>query len=109
MRSVCGIRLCLSVLICDEHYTVEPNRSGHCACSLTGCAESRQLAHAKVHCAQHRLDGMLKHSDRVVVMEAGRVVEQGRPAELLGRRGSAFAELYRTAHPDAKGLSDMKL
>ena len=54
-------------------------------------------------CTQHRLDGVLKHTDRVVVMDAGRVVEEGRPPELLSRPVSAFAELYRAAHRETEG------
>jgi ABC-type multidrug transport system fused ATPase/permease subunit len=40
----------------------------------------------------HRLS-TIQHADRVVVLEAGQVVEQGRPA-VLARAGGAFARLY---------------
>ena len=40
----------------------------------------------------HRL-ASLRGVDRVVVLEAGRVVEEGRPEELL-RAGGAFARLW---------------
>ena len=63
------------------------------------CASSFKV----LHCAQHRLDGVVQHSDRVMVMEQGKVVEQGIPSELLHRPGSAFANLYRAARSDLKG------
>ncbi|WP_396434403.1 lipid A export permease/ATP-binding protein MsbA [Limnohabitans sp.] len=40
----------------------------------------------------HRLS-TIEHADRVVVMERGRIVEEGPPAELLAR-GGAYARLY---------------
>lgn len=40
----------------------------------------------------HRLS-TIEHADRVVVMERGRIVEQGAPAELLAR-GGAYARLH---------------
>lgn len=42
----------------------------------------------------HRLE-MVMEFDKVLVMDAGRVVEQGRPRELVEREGSRFAELRR--------------
>jgi ATP-binding cassette subfamily B protein/subfamily B ATP-binding cassette protein MsbA len=42
----------------------------------------------------HRLS-TITNSDRIVVISDGRIVEQGRHAELIGRRGM-YAELYRT-------------
>ena len=41
----------------------------------------------------HRLSSV-RHVDRIVVMEGGRIVERGRPEE-LALRGGAFAELSR--------------
>jgi ATP-binding cassette, subfamily B, bacterial MsbA len=40
----------------------------------------------------HRLS-TIEHADRVIVMERGRIVEQGAPAELL-ERGGAYARLH---------------
>ena len=40
----------------------------------------------------HRLS-TIEHADRVIVMERGRIVEQGAPAELLAR-GGAYARLH---------------
>ena len=40
----------------------------------------------------HRLS-TIEHADRVIVMERGRIVEQGQPAELLAR-GGAYARLH---------------
>ena len=42
----------------------------------------------------HRLPATL-HADRIVVLEEGRVVEQGPPAELLARAGSRYRRLIR--------------
>ena len=40
----------------------------------------------------HRLS-TIEHADRVIVMERGRIVEQGAPAELLAR-GGAYTRLH---------------
>lgn len=47
---------------------------------------------ATVLVVSHRLETLLDY-DSVVVMDSGRVVEQGSPAELSGRPGSYFARL----------------
>ncbi|HEU5159009.1 MAG TPA: ABC transporter ATP-binding protein [Streptosporangiaceae bacterium] len=49
----------------------------------------------------HRLH-LTAQADRVVVMEAGRVVEEGAPGELL-ERGGAFARLWSLQHGSALG------
>lgn len=41
----------------------------------------------------HRLDNILDF-DRIIVLDRGRVVEEGSPKQLLEERGSAFRELY---------------
>ena len=41
----------------------------------------------------HRLS-TIEHADRVVVMERGRIVEQGRPTDLL-QAGGAYARLHQ--------------
>jgi len=40
----------------------------------------------------HRLS-TIKNADRIVVLQSGRIIEQGAHAELL-RRGGAYANLY---------------
>jgi subfamily B ATP-binding cassette protein MsbA len=40
----------------------------------------------------HRLS-TIEHADRVIVMERGRIVEEGSPAELLAR-GGAYTRLH---------------
>ena len=61
------------------------------------------LALAKERCvilAAHRLSTVLQ-ADHVVVLEAGRVIEQGAPADLLAA-GGAFARLVRAHEPAAE-------
>jgi ATP-binding cassette subfamily B protein len=45
----------------------------------------------------HRL-GLAARADRVVVLDGGRVVEQGPPAELLAA-GGTYARLWALQHP----------
>lgn len=60
-------------------------------------AVARTLAGLRGHCtlivAAHRLS-TLRMADRIVVLDHGRVVEQGAPAELMAQ-GGAFARLSR--------------
>jgi ATP-binding cassette subfamily B protein len=58
-------------------------------------ASARSLwARATLLCATHDVDEA-PGFDRVAVVEAGRVVEYGPPAELLSRPGSRYADLLR--------------
>ena len=50
----------------------------------------------------HRL-GVVMGFDRVVVMEKGRVVEEGRPAELVEVEGGRFRELWMAGSGNVKG------
>jgi ABC-type multidrug transport system fused ATPase/permease subunit len=43
----------------------------------------------------HRLDTVLDF-DRVVVMDAGRIVEVGEPSRLMGTQGSLFGGLVKS-------------
>jgi ATP-binding cassette subfamily B protein len=51
----------------------------------------------------HRL-GLAARADRVVVLDGGRVIEQGPPAELLAG-GGAYARLWAFQHPDEPALT----
>lgn len=50
----------------------------------------KHFAHATILTIAHRIDTIADY-DRVIVMEAGRVVEEGPPGELAKRPGSIFA------------------
>jgi len=55
----------------------------------------------------HRLS-TIEHADRVVVMEQGRIAEQGRHADLLSR-GGLYARLHAQTHPAyAAGMPEQK-
>jgi ATP-binding cassette subfamily B protein len=41
----------------------------------------------------HRLS-TLKHLDRIIVLEKGKIIEEGRHDELLGRAGSMYKKLW---------------
>jgi ABC-type multidrug transport system fused ATPase/permease subunit len=51
----------------------------------------------------HRLSTVLR-ADRVVVIERGRVVEEGRHAELITREGT-YSKLYRGQFRDAEAVA----
>jgi ATP-binding cassette, subfamily B, bacterial len=51
----------------------------------------------------HRL-GLAARADRVVVLDGGRVVEQGPPGELLAA-GGGYARLWALQHPDGLALT----
>ena len=53
----------------------------------------------------HRL-GLAARADRVVVLDGGRVVEQGPPAELLAA-GGAYARLWAHQHPQEPALTGL--
>jgi subfamily B ATP-binding cassette protein MsbA len=52
----------------------------------------------------HRLS-TIEHADRIIVMEGGKIVEQGKHRELLDRNG-AYAKLYAAQFHDEMGSSD---
>jgi ATP-binding cassette subfamily B protein len=66
--------------------------------ALDRAAEGRTVV-----AVSHRL-GLAARADRVVVLDGGRVVEQGPPAELLAA-GGAFARLWALQHPHELALT----
>jgi ATP-binding cassette, subfamily B, bacterial len=67
--------------------------------ALDRAAEGRTML-----AVSHRLR-LAARADRVVVLDAGRVVEQGPPAELLAA-GGAYARLWALQHPQELALTD---
>ncbi len=53
----------------------------------------------------HRL-ATIAHADRIVVIEDGRIAEQGRHAELIARRNGRYRQLHNTQ--DAHGLTALR-
>ncbi len=53
----------------------------------------------------HRL-ATIAHADRIVVIEEGRIAEQGRHAELIARRNGRYRQLHNTQ--DAHGLTALR-
>ena len=53
-----------------------------------------QFAASTLLTIAHRLDALL-HSDRILVLDAGRLVEFGPPGELAERAGGAFARMLQ--------------
>jgi ABC-type multidrug transport system fused ATPase/permease subunit len=52
---------------------------------------------ATVISVAHRLDTILDF-DRIVVLDQGRIVEDGNPQELLAQPSTAFKALYLASH-----------
>jgi ABC-type glutathione transport system ATPase component len=55
----------------------------------------------------HRLDSVLD-CDRVIVLEGGRLVEQGPPRHLLRETQSCFAAMYYAASRERQGQDEAK-
>jgi ABC-type multidrug transport system fused ATPase/permease subunit len=88
-----------SVLLLDEP------TSGLDAASEQAVLDALDLAAAgrTVVSVSHRLS-LAARADRVVVLDGGRVVEQGPPGELLAA-GGAYARLWALQHPDGLALT----
>jgi ABC-type multidrug transport system ATPase subunit len=88
-----------SVLLLDEP------TSGLDAASEQAVLDALDLADAgrTVVSVSHRLS-LVARADRVVVLDGGRVVEQGPPGELLAADG-AYARLWALQHPDGLALT----
>uniref|UniRef100_V5GXJ6 Putative multidrug resistance-associated protein/mitoxantrone resistance protein abc superfamily n=1 Tax=Ixodes ricinus TaxID=34613 RepID=V5GXJ6_IXORI len=56
----------------------------------------REWADSTILAIAHRVTGLLNF-DRVIVLEAGHIVETGAPSELRNRRGSTFVSLLKEA------------
>jgi len=61
------------------------------------------MAHRTTLVIAHRLS-TIEHVDRIVVLDAGRIVEQGAHAELL-ERGGYYARLYRMQFQEAEAAT----
>jgi len=77
------------VLILDEATSALDNESE----SAVQQALQHLMSHRTVVVIAHRLTTIM-HADTIVVLDEGRIVEQGRHAELLGR-GGHYANLYK--------------
>jgi ABC-type multidrug transport system fused ATPase/permease subunit len=76
------------VLVLDEPTAhLDPAAQAHVLRTLR-----QRAGRCTVLMAAHRLE-TVRGADRVVVLEHGRIVEQGRPADLAARPGGAYARL----------------
>lgn len=55
----------------------------------------REFAAYTIVAVAHRLELLVDFVDRVVVLDKGCIVEEGRPRELLEAEGGRFRRLYR--------------
>jgi len=62
----------------------------------------REMSDATILCIAHRLNTVIDY-DRIMVLDAGRIVEMGRPADLLADENSALSSLVNHSG-DAKQL-----
>ncbi len=84
-----------SVLVLDEpSAALDPIAERHVVESVRELMRGRTT-----FVISHRLE-VVRTADRVVMLDGARVVESGRPAELVAR-GGAFAALFAVAQPDA--------
>lgn len=61
---------------------------------MIGEVIQREFKEYTVVMIAHRLGMVRDYFDRVVVLDQGRVVEEGRPRELINAEGSRFGELW---------------
>ena len=82
-----------AVLVLDEPTaSVDPNTEQMIAAELASVMQGRTTV-----VISHRLS-LIEHADWVIVIDNGKVIETGRPDELLGK-GSALASLFSHALP----------
>jgi len=87
------------VLVLDE---ATASVDGATDARIMACvARARAARGLTVLCIAHRLDAAAR-ADLVLVVDAGRAAEFGRPRELLARADGAFAALARAAGPAAE-------
>jgi len=91
------------VVCCDEVTSAaEPAAARDLQAAVRACFGPGGGCPATVIQVAHSLEAVLG-CDGVAVMEGGRVVEAGRPGDLMQRAGSALAGLARAAGKRRKG------
>lgn len=69
---------------------------------------TREFAHRTILCVAHRLQTIINY-DKVVVMEAGKIVEEGAPKRLFEDKSSHFASMCAESNITEKNFTDSQL